>query len=723
MKQIFSVQCKHILDNTPYSQLLFFSHRKELDSTNLAGKLNDIITSQSHPDEIVIAVPAPVFDDLIWQIDNEPTLKTVTSRVSEQVAICVIGFNIRGEESKKVHYGTSQYPASITLKQNIRQIITNLFLKYGGLVESKDAYHFENPSTRHTKKFLRLSNMLMNIEEIGFLAFSCLPFIEPNIERLYIDTTSLHSIVASINETRAIFNIELLDVKNFRSYDGLNNLDDGIDNNSIVLISATSSEGLAKKIVSRANISMTNIVHLLYLGENQVVSNAVCNLGKDMNLNPFGIDKIPKVYKKENCEYCSSGSTVVRIRGGQFDIVSTQPEPVMINKNDSPPNLHKTLENLIGYEALNVETLKDTTLEKRDFQIDLRKIATQPNFANKLFYVMKRIVPMSSSFIIKTHREDHVITEEVEKFISENNGETTVLTLDEVYNYKTFNGRTVIVTSDVLESGRIFTTVSQALRSNAEGSPIIYLVGVEKTSEEPHRKSLKSTLTQCRNVILHEYVSIEKIVLPISTGENSWIDEVEFYKKNYVKYPKLLRNVIDQRLWTLQNSEKPLLNNLFLPSLNGTKLEIQSGFVFWSDKIEIEKSSQADVYFTVSSVLQNLRVSEKIKSVWHNQTILHPNNFIRYNDGVIRASLLRATKYKELDYSDFENESNEMSRVLINIILSANSPAGFDVLEFLLALGVRKLKLRRDDHNKVITRAREAESRIIQEFARCIDFL
>lgn len=723
MKQIFSVQCKHTLDYTPYNQLLFFSHRRELDPTNLADKLNEAIETQNRPDEVVIAVPAPVIDDLREQIENEPALKTITSRVSDRSAISVVGFSIRGKETRKFNYGNFTPPVSIALNQNCRQIITNLFQKYGGFVESKDTYHFENPSTRHTKKFLRLSNMLMNVEEIGFLAYSCLPFIEPNTERLYIDTTSLHSVAASINEMRAIFNLELLSVNNFQSYDRLNYLDGEIDNNSIVLISATSSEGLAKEIVSRTNISFKNIVHLLYLSEAKADSNTVCDLKKDTKLNPLGVVVVPKVYKKENCEYCSSGSTVVRIRGGQFDVISTQSEPIMITKNDSPPNLHRTMENLIGTEALSIDTMKDATLGKRDYQIDLNKIINQRKFANRLSYVMKRIVPMSSSFIVKTHSKNNIIAGEVEKYISENNGTTTVLTLNEVYNYETFNGRTIIVTADVVESGRIFTEVSQALRSNAGDSPIIYLAGVEKSSDEPHRKSLKSTLTQCRHVIQHEYVSVEKIILPVSTGENSWIDEVEFYKRYYKEFPNNISNFINQRIITLEDKTKPLVDNLFLPSSSGKKLSIQRGFVFWPERRDLESTSQADVYYTVSSVLQHLRITKKIKSVWHSQTVLHPNNFIRYNDGVIRASLLRATKYRELDYSEYEKESNEMSRILINIILAANSLAGFDVLEFLLAIGIKKLKLIREDHNRVIERARESDSETIQGFVRCIDFV
>jgi hypothetical protein len=81
-----------------------------------------------------------------------------------------------------------------------RRAITSIFNTRHGFVESTATYHFENPSGRHTERFIRLSNILARGAEIAFIGFCTLPNVPERATTAYLDTPSLYAVVAAINE-------------------------------------------------------------------------------------------------------------------------------------------------------------------------------------------------------------------------------------------------------------------------------------------------------------------------------------------------------------------------------------------------------------------------------------------------------------------------------------------------------------------------------------------
>jgi hypothetical protein len=86
-----------------------------------------------------------------------------------------------------------------------RRAITGIFNARHGFVESTGTYHFENPSGRHTERFIRLSNILARSAEIAFIGFCTLPYVPAGATTAYLDTPSLYAVVAAINEQRSSF--------------------------------------------------------------------------------------------------------------------------------------------------------------------------------------------------------------------------------------------------------------------------------------------------------------------------------------------------------------------------------------------------------------------------------------------------------------------------------------------------------------------------------------
>jgi len=125
--------------------------------------------------------------------------------------------------------------------------------------------------------------------------------------------------------------------------------------------------------------------------------------------------------------------------------------------------------------------------------------------------------------------------------------------------------------------------------------------------------------------------------------------------------------------------------------------------VFWPNGVPERTHSQADVYVTIASVLQQLRSNahrgqrSAIKSNWFQQTILAPENFGRFNDDIIQASILRAAHPFEMNLADAATDSRELGRLIRRIIAAANTERGGAAAEFLLALATGRLRLRRAD--------------------------
>ena len=93
-----------------------------------------------------------------------------------------------------------------------------------------------------------------------------------------------------------------------------------------------------------------------------------------------------------------------------------------------------------------------------------------------------------------------------------------------------------------------------------------------------------------------------------------------------------------------------------------------------------------------------------IKSNWFQQTVLAPENFGRFNDDIIQASILRAADPFEMNFADAPNESRELGRLIRRIVDAAHQDRGGAAAEFLLALATKRLRLHPSDTTAILDR-------------------
>ncbi len=163
-------------------------------------------------------------------------------------------------------------------------------------------------------------------------------------------------------------------------------------------------------------------------------------------------------------------------------------------------------------------------------------------------------------------------------------------------------------------------------------------------------------------------------------------------------------------------SKGGLTSEVFLRNpVNNKVLEINRSFAFFDFEEYHGNASQADIYFTIASVINNLRFppketkERKIIQEEHIRTVIDPYNFNRFDDGIIQAAILRSASAGELNYKLDKTLSASMMSVMVKMIDNhLDDLSGEALVEFLFALASKRMKIH-DLHLKAVTEKIEAK--------------
>jgi|GEM_PF-2267354 len=695
--------------------LLVFVASSMLDDADFRDKINYHIDRDLTPDEILIAVRHPIADQVRKQFAESRTLDALKSRIGNKATISIRAFDAAGKEIEcsPVH-GSDITPVAIhTLA---RRVMTQLARERHVFVEAAGNYHFELPSQRHTERFLRITNFLVDFAEISFIAFALLPFVTPDVKVAYIDTPSLFPVISALSEHLHAFdkNREAVRAENFRSYSGYSTYPFAVDPRSFVLISASSSGRLAHNILTIARFEAKQLIHLLYSGREEHSNIIVCNIIKD-DANPDGFANFPQDYSAGDCALCADHSPVVQLVGDNFELPGPKPMPLIFGVADKSPRFSDLIRRVVGREALRVGFGRANQANvARQFFVDSDKLIDALVATNRLPYVLNQAVPATLTSIVALNEQSMRLAN-----LIRNHATTSGTKEPKVFLARDLDqvepdpeAKCILVAASVIESGRSLQDASRDLRRPYPNAPQIYIVGLAKYRSIGSFRRLQSNLTQTHGAIPHEFVAMEQIPLPTSSDvNNAWLAEQALLSK-----PEFFSGMDDReesdwsnRSARLRRLPDPLIQDLFVSSRIETPLKLQSGFALWPDGLA-EKGSQADVFFTIASVLQNLRAREEeegvaraLRSDIFQQTIIDPSNFGRFSDGIIQAAFLRGAHPHELNYSNSPNDSRDMARYCRRVIESADKPRGEAAAEMLLAIATRRLRLAAPDYREILS--------------------
>ena len=575
----------------------------------------------------------------------------------------------------------------------------------------------------HSERFIRSAEVLVDGGEVDFIASLLLQFIDDNTDYIFCDSASISQLAYAVMKLRKATQTSWKNpvVDTFRSYAGVNDYDFRRAQHPLCLISASTSGDMAR-LLSQKGIPSDKIVILFYVGDPIPVGQIVYDLTYDEHSNPNGVPKIP-IFSPGACPLCKQGSLRVRMSRDHFVPESPESESLLPKRTDAPAWLRTFLSRYHGTGTIRAHHLAGMRGFTHELFLDVRRALSTPSdnyFRNCLERVLTQSMPVALNRII--HLNDPASLD-MAKFAQDlfqrfngtrempliNANSVTSAPNDHVQS----TGATAIIASCIV-GGRSLMELSQVLRSIQTNGCLVFIVGIARFVDEGAMREARSNVTHTDDLATHfAFHAIDHVFVPDNTAQrrSTWDEEIDLL----LEIQRL--NVSDQQLSAMISQRVSLItkasatatagleDDLFWPTIMGQQLILRPNFAFFPTARDAQQLTQAEVFFTISSVLHHLRQKQSGRSLRqsdHRRVLIEPTTFYRLNDGVIQAALLRSALESEMDYRIDEVKSATMQEVLKSILSDCDKDRGEATIEFLISMCLRRLKLTDTDARRLI---------------------
>lgn len=730
------------------SSTVIFCDNTKINKDNLIDEIGGFYESYSQTDKVFIIGGKYLKKDLlkIFRNEREETFKKIPKRNETSLFdnIHILTFDKIGVLED---IDGNSIPSNF-LKGYLNEGLQRIFISRGGLVETEGSHHYVFPSGKHCDKFLRTGNILLFSSEIYFIAFSLLKYLDENLhDQIYCDSSSINSIALALTSLKNRFvtnNKVQAPIESFSSYKGLYENELNYKRNALILISASTSGNIIDYISENHNeVKRSNIVILYYLdlkdNYSKIKDRVLCNLTYEEIENRNGI-KAYKSYKEENCVFCENGSYPVEVKGDVFLLEKPKINSVLISIYDAQKKLSSFVDQFKSSKSKDTvlkSNYKENSepLNKYDIYIDYSEILDGiknknnrfKKYNKKLNAYIDQFIPSQTKFIIHLNDESskelaNYIYNRIGVNFKEGSLPSIVSQDDFSEKLKEETEGSVLVVGSCISNGKNLLYLSRALR-NFRKLRVVYFIGITRMSNSLAHKTLKSNLKQGNyGSETSTYIEVENIYCSNISKNNPWQQEISFLKqmisilKDSNKDEEVInffverKNLINQSYST---DQKGLSKNLFFNSMLDfdKELKIRNNFAFFNFDSYVDEVTQSDIYFTFNNVINSIRNSDGTKNSLEQtsfvRNLLSPNNFNRFNDGIIQASILRSALSTELSYSIDFGISREMKGILETLIKYHNDSQGEALLEFLFAICIRKLSLKKEHLEEIISLLKE----------------
>jgi len=750
MRSYFIYQYEDIVSSKDRLKVtVLFVHQSKIASQNaLAQELNHFFQENSITDKLVIIVPEYLETASLeyFKTSRDITFARVPGKSSDYFDNCLMIYQFNANGDFILIDGKKPKNESKYITHLLRSGSAIIFKNNGGLVESTPDHHFVFPSNKHCSKFIRTGNVLINQSEIFFLAIQLLKHtVDRNI--IYCDTSSINVLPYSVFELRRRFgqSFDCPVVNSFESYEIFEASKDSFPPESLVLISSSTSGNIIDRILKEKRADKEQIQVIYFLGGHDKYlnhkSNIICNLTSDDNFS-LGEDEFETYNIPDDCKLCQDHSRPIHIRGDVFLTVQPKIEKHLLNVKPEyyPRSINSFVDNYrSGFPSEGIikvyykDNVPDANYEIYfDVVYLLKNITKFKKFNEALNRQIDKYIPANTKYLL--HLPD-IGSEELARHIiskipSSIKPELIKLDKDFTDKIKEDNG-TVVIVASCITTGKKLLQISRLMR-NKENLNLIYFIGIYRPISDQFSNDLINDLKKGKDRSDERpFVAVETINCSIQQVDTSWELEKQFLE-DFIgsideETDKELFAYVNDRLDILRENKRMrgLNDQVFLKIPNSDSLKLRKNFAFWNFEYKGEDVSQSEVYFTISTIITNLENKKinshpSLKQTNYVRNMLTPRNFHRFNDGIIQASLLRSGKTEYFAYDLDKELSLQMKEFLLSIIEKYDSADGEALVEFLLAIGIKRLKLKREDLKEVLTRASECQDKIISGLSKYV---
>jgi hypothetical protein len=622
-----------------------------------------------------------------------------------------------------------------------RQSLQRLFINNNGLVNAANGVHYAKPSKTHSTQFLRTANVLESSASAFQIAFWIINYIAGRvIDRVVVDTSGIDSVAFVLGFMRLKMGLQLAipAVESHSSYGGLEFLSVPNPETTLFLISATTSGSLHLDLVNLGAKS-ENIITLYYLeGKGYGPSNILCNLSHDSKLNRDGLNSI-KSYPLNDCPYCKDHSYAIPMEGDQFTTEPARIAEIEILLSDFAEAHRKILDDLSSTGLFKVFR----SVNSREFEIylDVEAMLERPakDFVRELIVklerLLKRGIPVHLRRIIYTEYPGVEALAKVAFAFSKTELDPKGISITGskgLGNHSKNPETASLIVSGCLDEVYELMRISRDLREIQPGGNTTYVAPLFRATSKRERKRIESNLTYGeygpKTFNLYSVIEIE---LPACERLHSW--QLEFTKLNELVHWADLKDIavpseIEQRIELLRSAPaRGLDEKVFWPSPSGEELDLGSDFTMVPTDDGRRHLSQADIFVIASSLFHQYRqgINGKPRLMYkpYERTVISPESFQRFSDGVLQAAFLRAAREGEIGYANCEEQVSErMFLLMMDEVEAAKYGHGPVLMEYTIALMIGRLTLH-PNHRSVFLDAIASEPLIPDWIRLCAQFM
>ncbi|MBY5834018.1 hypothetical protein ACC778_33170 [Rhizobium ruizarguesonis] len=671
----------------------------------------DILSGNPYPEALIIVAPTDLADSMTKAVKAMIQARNQI-RLPSDTAIVVASFDGKGKviaTASSVLQGKLKLTAG-DFKDIIHSGTHHLVSSRGAVLVAPHAHHFVHPRRKHSRAFFRAANALIQGEEIGFLALALLPYLVVHAEKVWIDSSSIASLVYAACALKSRLSPDMtssIQVQSFLSYEGLDQLWVQDHTKEMILISATASGSLPELVAGQTKLPADRII-TLFSTARSVPGTVVFDARETTKgLEPLMLETFEDV----TCPWCQDGSRLITFVGDQFLRDAATISAYTLVEPAATPAFKAVMKK---YREQNAFSLRlDIEHAGHGLFVELKHTLLASENRLAIRKLVQRNVPASTSHILPTGGEDsrrlaEIVAEEIHAL-----GLQRPFVLDTSKpDDATRERKGVVIVAATVGSGQSFQDASRDLRTPFENLPRTYFAGLSKHSMAEYQGTLLKDLEHNNKEYKHTFCVVDSMTLPHQNRYLAWKKELGFWTK--VSLDQSM-NKADGEVLEFAERRRVILsdtiveNDFFLPNTGGHSLELRPSFAFWEPGYEAKKVRQGDVFATIAGILENCRTPSKTgqaaplsQSPFH-MTVLSSENFTRFNDGIIQASLLRAAFPHELSYADpqMANHSAKIGHLVLKMLERHAENQGEAVLEFLVALATRRMTLATVDLKRV----------------------
>ena len=661
--------------------------------------------------------------------DNSENYEIKKERIPNFGSIIITEYKYNSDGSI-VYVSDGKYIKEDIYLELSKSICTHFLVKYDSILKAGLESYFLLPSGVYATHFIRIANIFKESQDINILSIFLLPYFKDSPDIIYSDTPTIFPLIYSCILYKNINKSEVYNPR-VKFYSSNHVTKDEIENigNSLFIVSTSINGSLPKKL-NDLGIDWSKIVVLFAFDNSKEYLYKIMSKQNSIDiLSTEFVSKKPDEFKK----LYPNRTFEIKFEDEQFIPSPPTVSRFKINLSDAPNNLSDLMYNYLNYDFVSCYKGKNSLDKTRDIYIDVSKLLIDFNsvdlnhFEKKTKHLIINQLPINiKSIIYVDDAESKYIADKIQKYYQIAHS----IIVESIY-YKdlklddTFSEPSCyLVCSSCISNGKKISDVSRKLRTQ-EHSQIIYFNGFVRCIDEKAYSNLMSNIKYGKYNEFHTYsfITIDTIFLPNEDSDSiSWEFEKELINIllegfNVFETKTLINDntteYFQNRYNELNNNIDGLINNVYLKKSNGNRLVLNKNFAFFKfTNWNPEDIQQSKVYFSILSVLHNFRIKKNIKQTIYERHIFDPENFNRYNDGIIQASFLRATTNKELNYEIDSNASSLMATIIISSI-DDNNNKDTAPYEFLMAICIGKLTLQKSDLISIYKKHKDNSDNII----------